>query len=198
MAKSKKQIDTLEIEGELLNTVSYATYYCRLPLFTQFKIFNRDVESALAVKLSVTGSTPLVLPTEVCVEEIPHESSVEALPQNVLNPKYLAELQEPETCTVTVKLTCGDELVCELNADVRVLPIDYWGGLSGNTEMLSAFVRPKLADCQKILAEAGLQLKTWGYSSEFAGYAGTDKNGVRNAAAAIFAAIRRLDRKSVV
>ncbi len=193
MAKSKKQIETLEIEGELLNTVSYATYYCRLPLFTQFKIFNRDVESALAVKLSVTGSTPLVLPTEVCVEEIPHESSVEALPQNVLNPKYLAELQEPETCTVTVKLTCGDELVCELNADVRVLPIDYWGGLSGNTEMLSAFVRPKLADCQKILAEAGLQLKTWGYSSEFAGYAGTDKNGVRNAAAAIFAAIRRLN-----
>ena len=57
MAKSKKQIETLEIEGELLNTVSYATYYCRLPLFTQFKIFNRDVESALAVKLSVTGSS---------------------------------------------------------------------------------------------------------------------------------------------
>ena len=61
MAKSKKQIETLEIEGELLNTVSYATYYCRLPLFTQFKIFNRDVESALAVKLSVTGSTPCAL-----------------------------------------------------------------------------------------------------------------------------------------
>ena len=31
-------------------------------------------------------------------------------------------------------------------------------GLSGNAEMLASFVRPKIADCQKILAEAGLQL----------------------------------------
>lgn len=192
-AKAKKPVETIEIEGELLNTVSYASYYCRTPLFTSFKIFNRDIESAKDISVCVTGSTPLVLPAEVKIEEIPHESSVEAIPQNVLNPQYLAELQEPEICTVQVGLTCGGDSVCNLEAEVQALPIDYWGGLSGNTEMLSAFVRPKLADCQKILAEAGLQLKTWGYSSEFAGYSGTDKNGVRNAAASIFSAVRRLN-----
>ena len=156
------------------------------PLFTSFKIFNRDVESAMDLCVSVNGSTSLILPTDVKIEEIPHESSVEAIPQNVLNPKYLAEIDQPENCTVQVRLTCGGDVVCELNADVQVLPIDFWGGLSGNAEMLSSFVRPKIADCQKILAEAGLQLKTWGYSSEFSGYSGTDKNGVRNAAASIF------------
>lgn len=191
--KHNKPIETLEIEGELLNVVSYASYYCRTPLFTSFKIYNRDIESASDITVGVTGSTALILPTEVHVEEIPHESSVEAIPQNVLNPKYLAEINEPEVCTVQVKLMCGKEIVCTLEAGVQVLPIDYWGGLSGNTEMLAAFVRPKLADCQKILAEAGLQLKTWGYSSEFSGYSGTDKNGVRNAVASVFAAIRRLN-----
>ena len=191
--KNKKPLETLEIEGELLNAVGYATYYCRQPLFTSFKIFNRDVESAMDLCVSVNGSTSLILPTDVKIEEIPHESSVEAIPQNVLNPKYLAEIDQPENCTVQVRLTCGGDVVCELNADVQVLPIDFWGGLSGNAEMLSSFVRPKIADCQKILAEAGLQLKTWGYSSEFSGYSGTDKNGVRNAAASIFSAIRRLN-----
>ncbi len=192
-AKNKKVIDTIEIEGELLNTVGYSTYYSRLPLFTSFKIFNRDVESANAVTVSVSGSTPLVLPAEVRVEEIPHESSVEAIPQNVLNPKYLAELEAPEVCRVDVKLDCDGVTVCELAADVQALPIDYWSGLTGNCEMLACFVRPKIADCQKILAEAGLQIKSWGFSSEFTGYAGTDRNAVRSAAAAVFAAIHRLN-----
>ncbi len=191
--KNQKRMETLEIEGELLNTVSYATYYSRIPLFSSFRIFNGGTEGAPEITVSVYGSTQLVLPTDMHIEEIPHESSVEAIPQNILNPKYLAELKEPETCTVHVKLSCEGGDVCTLDADVLVLPMDYWGGLSGNTEMLASFVRPKLADCQKILAEAGLQLKTWGYSSEFAGYAGTDKNGVRNAAASIYSALRRLN-----
>ena len=42
--KSVKQIETIELEGELLNSVSYAVYYCRLPLFTSFRIFNRAEE----------------------------------------------------------------------------------------------------------------------------------------------------------
>ncbi|MBD5632601.1 MAG: DUF4011 domain-containing protein [Clostridia bacterium] len=191
--KNQKHIETIEIEGELLNTVSYATYYCRLPLFTSFKIFNNDVENASDITVSVTGSTPLILPAEVHVEEIPHESSVEAIPQNLLNPKYLAEITEPAVCAVEVKLTMGKNIICTLTAEVCALPINCWSGLSGNTEMLAAFVRPKIADCQKILAEAGLQLKTWGYSSEFSGYAANGKNGVRSAAAAIFAAVRRLN-----
>ena len=40
MATKTKNTNMIEIEGELLNSVSYATYYCRLPLFTTFKIFN--------------------------------------------------------------------------------------------------------------------------------------------------------------
>ena len=43
----KKQNDTIELEGELLNTVSYSTYFCRMPLFTSFRIFNRDRKSVV-------------------------------------------------------------------------------------------------------------------------------------------------------
>ena len=190
---AKKQHDNIELEGEILNSVSYATYYCRIPLFTSFKIFNRAEESANEISVCITGSTQLIIPEEITVDEIPHESSIEVTAENLLNPKYLADLDEPTLCTVQVKLLSGRDIICTLKAQVLALPIDCWSGLSGNAEMLSAFVRPKLADCQKILAEAGLQLKTWGYSSEFSGYSANDKNGVRNAAASIYAAIRRLN-----
>ena len=191
--KTKKQIDCIELEGELLNTVSYATYYCRLPLFTAFKIFNRSEESVKDLSILITGSTQLIMPAEINVEEIPHESSMEITAENLLNPKYLADLEEQEKCVVQVKVISGKDVICNLKSEVCALPIDCWSGLSGNTEMLASFVRPKLADCQKILAEAGLQLKTWGYSSEWSGYSGNDRNGVRSAAASIFAAIRHLD-----
>ncbi len=190
---TKKIPEILELEGELLNAVSYSTFYNRLPLFTSLKIFNTAEEPALDVTVSVSGSTQLILPSDAKIEEIPPQSSVEPAFLSLLNPKYLAELQQPTVCEVQVLLKRGKTLVCSLSAEVLALPLDYWSGLSGSCEMLASFVRPKIADCQKILAEAGLQLKTWGYSSEFSGYAGNDKNAVRNAAAAVFAAIRRLN-----
>ena len=155
----KKQNDTIELEGELLNTVSYSTYFCRMPLFTSFRIFNRAQENLRGLTVSITGSNNLIIPSEIAVDEIPHESSMEISADNLLNPKYLSDLEEVTTCTVQVKVACENEIICTLKANVEALPIDYWNGLSGNAEMLASFVRPKLADCQKILAEAGLQLR---------------------------------------
>ena len=189
--KAKQLAEELELEGELLNTVSYATYYCRMPLFTAFRLYNHGENPAENLTVSLSGSTELILPRNLDVAEIPPESSVEVSVDKILNPKYLAELEEPDVCTVNITVTCGKLKVCELSADVSCLPIDFWGGLSGNVEMLSSLVRPRIADCQKILAEAGLQLKTWGFSSEWSGYSGNDRNAVRGAAAAIFSALRR-------
>ena len=188
--RAKQLADEIELEGELLNTVSYATYYCRTPLFTSFRLYNRGENAAEALTVTVSGSTDLILPRSVDVAEIPAESSVEVSVDKILNPKYLAELEEPEVCTVSIAVTGGKAKVCELSAEVECLPIDYWGGLSGNVEMLASLVRPRIADCQKVLAEAGLQLKTWGYSSEWSGYSGNDRTAVRGAAAAIYSALR--------
>ncbi|MCD8041071.1 MAG: DUF4011 domain-containing protein [Clostridia bacterium] len=194
--KAKLLAETIELEGELQNFVSYATYYCRMPLFTAFRIYNRGAAPAENLTVAITGSNALILAQTVGISQIPAESSVQVAVEKVLNPKYLAELDQTEVCTVRIVISCGKDTVCDLSADVNCLPIDYWEGLGGNAEMLSGFVRPKIADCQKILAEAGLQLKTWGYSSEWSGYSGNDRNAVRSAAAAIFSAIRRQNVES--
>ncbi len=96
MANKNKQKDTIEIEGELLNFVSYATFYNRVPLFTSFRIFNGDTRSVNDISVHVTGSTALILPTQTTISEIPNESRVEVSIKNVLNPKYLAELDGAE------------------------------------------------------------------------------------------------------
>ena len=195
--KAKQLAEDIELEGELLNAVSYATYYCRMPLFTAFRLYNRGSAAVEELSVSVSGTTELILPRTLGVAEIPAESSIEVSVDKVLNPKYLAELEQPEVCTVNISVTCGKVKVCELSADVECLPIDYWGGLSGNVEMLASLVRPRIADCQKVLAEAGLQLKTWGYSSEWSGYSGNNRTAVRSAAAAIYSALRNQNVEAV-
>ena len=191
--KNKQIYETLALEGELLNCVSYATYYNRIPLFTSFRLFNGGGEDMENLAITVTGSTRLILSAQVKIDKISAESSVEVKCPPLLNPKYLAELEEAENCTVTVCVSCGKDEVCSITSDVTAISMESWSGLSGNTEMLSAFVRPRLSDCQKILAEAGLQLKTWGYSKEWSGYSGNDKNAVMYAFASIFSAIRNLN-----
>ena len=137
--KTKKQLDCIELEGELLNSVNYATYFCRFPLFTTLKILNRAEENISEVTLVITGSTPLIMPFEKTLDEIPHQSSIEISAENLLNPKYLADLEEPAVCKVKICLSQGKDVYCTYTTEVLALPIDSWCGLSGNAEMLASF-----------------------------------------------------------
>ncbi|MDE7163285.1 MAG: DUF3320 domain-containing protein [Clostridia bacterium] len=191
--KAKQLLETLDLDGELLNCVSYATYYNRIPLFTSFRVVNNGEEALENVVIQVTGSNKLILPAQIEIDQIPAESSMEVKTPSLLNPKYLAELEDAEDCTVTVTVCCGKTVICDISSQVKAVSMESWSGTSGNAEMLAAFVRPRLSDCQKILAEAGLQLKTWGYSKEFSGYSGNDKNALMYAFASMFSAIRNLN-----
>lgn len=188
--RSKYLSETLELECELLFDVSYGTYYCRLPLFSRLRLNNDGGTPVDALTVNFSGSTPLILPRSIELDEIPAASGVEIAVPEILNPKFLAETQEPSSCTVTVSVLSGKEEVCSLSKEITCLPLDWWSGLEGNTEMLSLLVRPKLPDCRKILSDAALQLQKWGYSSEWSGYSGNDKNAVLSCAAAIFSALR--------
>lgn len=192
--KSKYLSETLELECELLSDVSYGTYYCRLPLFTLLRLNNKGEASteALTVKIS-SAEQGLVLPKEIEIDDVQPDSGVEIAAGEVLNPKFLAETEEITECAVTVTVLTGKEEVLAVTNTVRCLPIDCWQGLGANVEMLSTLVRPKLADCRKILSEAALQMQKWGYPAEWSGYSGNDKNAVRSAAAAIYSAIRAQD-----
>ncbi|MGN0813822.1 MAG: DUF4011 domain-containing protein [Candidatus Coproplasma sp.] len=191
--KTKQQFEGIELDGELLNAVSYATYFNRFPLFTTFRVYNNGEENIENVIISISCKDGLILSSEVSIALLPAQSSTEVKTPSLLNPKFLADLQQATPCTVSVAVTCGKVQICALDASVLALPMDSWSGTSGNAEMLAAHVRPKLSDCQKILAEAGLQLKTWGYSQEWSGYAGNDRNAVRSALASIYSAIRNLN-----
>jgi hypothetical protein len=112
--RNKQQLEGIELEGELLNSVSYATYFNRFPLFTSFRIYNNGAEAVENLVLSIKGSNSFILPSDITIDELPSESSLEVKAPSLLNPKYLADLEEKQTCQVEVAVVCGKQQLCKL------------------------------------------------------------------------------------
>jgi len=185
--KVKKTIkENISLELRFPKYVGYADYFLNTPVSMQIK-------NALAEAVSVTvhaGSEEGLLAEYETQTEVPFESSVELNADGIFSPLFLSENDELTPCTAEVTVLTEGEEICKKRARVTALPFDWWEGIEGNAERLACFVRPKNADCSAVLADAGKRLKKWKIDSEFYGYTGTDKNVVRQIAAAIYAAVK--------
>ena len=190
MAVKKKVRQALSLVCAAQRYYGYAEYFARVPLFSTLQVVNKGAEAAENVEVSIDSSDGFLLPYSRTFAAIPFESSVSLAPENILSPLYLTELADVAVTTVRVRLTCGKEQA-EESADVTVLPFDMWSGRSGDPALLAGFVRPKVADCLRILDGAQEQLKKWEIACEWRGYAEGDKNTVRRIAAALYAAVKK-------
>lgn len=185
--KVKKTLkENLSLELRFPKYVGYADYFLNTPVSLQIK---NDFSEAVSVNVSASCAEGLLAEYEIQAE-VPFESSVELNADGIFSPLFLSENDELTPCTAEVTVRTEGEDLCKKRARITALPFDWWEGTEGNAERLACFVRPKNADCTAILSDAGKRLKKWKIDSEFYGYSGTDKNTVRQIAAAIYAAIK--------
>ena len=189
--KGRKAEEFITLEAKALGVVSYAEYYAQTPLFTALQVKNAGAEGIEGLTLTVSGGNGLILTRSVEIAEVPFENAVEVELGNILSPLYFVELAEVKEETIVVELKRGTRLIAVEQIVITALPFDFWQGFFGNAETLAAFVRPRLADCERLRPEVAAQLKKWGISGELNGYDGADKNLVRQTAAALFACVRR-------
>ncbi len=193
--KTKKLEELISLSGETTKVVSYADYFLRRALFSSLQVKNAAEEAVNDLVLSVSNANGMLIDSNKVLEEIPFESSVEVDLGNVLSPVFFASLEEVREEKIDVILRKEKAVLAAASYSVTVLPFDYWQGTEGDPELLSAFVRPRLADCARIQNEISSQLKKWNVSCELGGYAGNDKNAIRSIIAALFAAIRHFSIK---
>ena len=189
--KVKKWEEFLSINGEAVKVVSYADYFARRPLFSSLQIKNAAGESATELVLTLTSENGMLVTAEKTLSQIPFESAVEVVFNDILSPHYFSLADEVRQERIIATLTKDKKTVATAEWTVTTLPFDFWQGVNGDLERLAAFVRPKLADCAKVQMEVETQLKKWGVDCELGGYTGNDKNAVRRIVAATYAAIRK-------
>ncbi len=183
--------ESVSINYKIQQYIGYADYFNRVPLFLSLQVVNSGSETVEDIDITVESSDGLILPFSRHLDELPFESAVEVQPENIVSPLYLTEISEITVSVIHLKVFHGKDLINESQAEVTVLPFDYWCGRGGNAELLSCFCRPKIADCLKVLSEAQEQLKKWEISCEWRGYQEGDKNKIRQISAAIYAVIKK-------
>ncbi len=187
--KSKNQLkEKIQLTVRTPKYVGYADYPLQTPILVQIK---NSFSEAVFLRVTISDENGLVVPYEATAE-VPFESAVELKAEGIFSPLKLAENNELGVSSVDIVVYHEDRELCRNKSEITLLPYDFWEGLEGNAERLAAFVRPRLSDCARILEDAGKRLKKWNADAEFYGYAGADKNAVRQIAASVFAAIKRV------
>lgn len=171
--------------------LSFADAAKRSALFSSLQLKNEGDADLCDVEITVSCDEQIIVEGKRTVDKIPFKSSVEVLFDCLLSPLYFLSLAEPRTVTFTVTAAVAKKVVVLQKAESVALPFDWWGGIESDAAALAAFVRPRLSDCDKVLALAAEQLKKWKTEVDTDGYAGADKTAVRRLAAAIFMAVRR-------
>ena len=148
--KTKKLEELISLSGETTKVVSYADYFLRRALFSSLQVKNAAEEAVNDLVLSISNANGMLIDSNKVLEEIPFESSVEVDLGNVLSPVFFASLEEVREEKIDVILRKEKAVLAAASYSVTVLPFDYWQGTEGDPELLSAFVRPRLADCARI------------------------------------------------
>ncbi len=188
--KSKNTLkDKIELITKFPKYAGYVDCVLLTPVAVQVKnTFSESIE----LKITISDKDGLIVPYEA-VSQVPFESVVEFTADGLFSPLFLAGNNELKTVVVSVTARTPDgKEVIEKEETVTALPYDFWEGIEGNAERLAGFVRPRVADRQRVLEEAGKRLKKWSAEIEFSGYTGADKNAARQIAAAVYAAIKGL------
>lgn len=182
--------EKIELIVRVPKYVGYIDCALQTPVLVQIK--NGDSES-MELKVRIADKEGLIVPYEATVQA-PFESAVELSAEGLFSPLYLSENSEIKSVTVEVTaLTPDGKELSQCEATVIALPYDFWEGIEGNAERLAGFVRPRHADCSRLLEDAGKRLKKWSSDIEFYGYTGADKNAVRQILASVFAAVKGLN-----
>ncbi len=187
--KSKKMPAETILDLQAPKYVGYLDCVLGTPIVLKVR---NGYEEAIELRLELGDGEGLLVPYRTSAQ-VPFESTVSVTAQGVFSPLFLAENAALRTVTVTATAAADGAAPCSAEAQIGVLPYDFWEGLEGNAERLACFVRPRVLDCGRILEDAGKRMRRWGDSSEVLGYAASDKNTVRKVAAAVYAALKDRD-----
>ena len=190
--KTKKWEEWLQLRGETAKYVSYADYFTQRRLFPTLQIRNNADEAVQNLTLTLENENGMLIPYEKTFEEIPFESVINVETGGLLSPLYFSGIEEIKQEKITATLKKDKKVLAVAEWTLTALPFDFWQGTDGDNELLASFVRPRLADCAKIRADAMEQMRKWNVDFEVGGYVGNDKNAVRRMIAAVYASIRRV------
>ncbi len=175
------------------SVVNYAMQQNYVPIVQKITLGNHSDRSLHDVRLTVASEPEFAAVWTKSIDTILPGQTIEisTVPIEVSG-VFLANLTERLAGTLTLEVTCGQEVVYRDRSPLSVLAYDQWAGLAIMPEMAAAFIMPNHPVIARIIREAAPYLEKWTGSSAFDAYQTNNPNRVRHQAAAVYSAIQAM------
>lgn len=182
-----------QVAIEKASHFNYSFCFHNLSLVEKIKItaVTRDIEH---IKIEMTSEIGLFSPYAFHIDKFS-----EGIPVTLENLAfdyhipYLRNLVEKDLDTITCTISSKNEILHQQKFAVKVLPMDYFGGLSKYPELLASYVLPNHPIIYTIKAEAVKILEKNRLKPAFLGYQSNSKERVLQEVTAIYQAILNIN-----
>lgn len=175
------------------NVVNYAMQQNYVPIVQKIALSNHSDRSLSGVRLTLTSEPEFASVWTKTIDVIQPGQTIDVHVVSLeVSGVYLASLTERLAGTLTLEVTCEEEVVYKERSPITVLAYDQWAGLAIMPEMVAAFIMPNHPIVARVVREAAPYLEKWTGSSAFDAYQSQNPNRVRHQAAAIYSAIQAM------
>src|SRR5262245_37181592 len=184
----------VELNVALDSRINFAMQQNSVPVVKVLELRNVGSEPLRDVRVRVTTEPEFAEPWERLVALIPPDASYVLDDVDLrLSPRHLVNLTEREAGILRISVLGGEHLLAEASCPVELLAYDEWSGLRSLPEILAAFVLPNHPTVETILRDAAGILQDWTPDGGLSGYQTRDRAHVIRMAAAVYAALQKLD-----
>lgn len=181
---------TVAVQGSVAGKLGFASHQNAVPVLPELEIRNEGSESYQDLTVELTSDPLFVEERTWRIDRLAAGTSIQIADRDVkLRGGLLAELNEAVAGTITIRVTCGGEVLSTRDYPLELLGRSEWGGTSAMSELLAAFVMPNDPAVDRLLKAASDILRRAGKKDGIDGYEAKSRTRVWELASAIWSAV---------
>ncbi|MDF2810850.1 MAG: helicase [Microvirga sp.] len=180
----------VDIKADIAPSFTYASFQNAIPVVRSVVIVNRSAQSFERCSLELFSNPPFIRAKTWTIDRLLAGDSISLSDRKIdLDAAYLAGLNEAERGEITLRLSCGNDVLVEQHITVRLLARDEWGGVADMAQLLPAFVMPNDPAVAYVLRAAAERLVAHGHPGGLDGYQTGNPQRAFTLAAALYSAV---------
>lgn len=163
----------VRIEAVVAEKLNLADFQNAVPLLRELIIFNETEIPLRNLTLSISSNPAFIRMKSWRLDAIDENRNYKIPNVDVsLEGILLSRLTEAEMAQVNFALTSADsnQIICQYDVTVELLPRNHWGGMAHLPDMIAAFVQPNDPAVEQLMKRTADILSQHGKSRAFDGY----------------------------
>ncbi len=183
----------LTVDFTYSQVINFSLQQNHVPIIRKFIVTNPSGNNYENLSINISSEPEFAIPGSLKISSLPDGESFQVNNFDLkLSAKFLSELTERLSGSVTIAIQEGDQLLFRDSYIMDVLAFDQWQGISILPEMISSFITPNNPSIAGIISRTSQILDKWTGSPALDEYQTRNPDAVKKQMAAVFEAIREL------